>query len=338
MRINPLERQVLDIFMNSTQQALQSYDLNRDGVIDQNELIQLFQQMGYDWNIASQMSKNILSQLDTDQNAYISIDDFQRQMHSQSPDEPLNQLERQVLDVFRSHTQQVLQDYDFNRDGIIDLNELIQLFQRTGYDQSSASQMASSVLDQLDQDGNGHISRHDFQSHMRSQSPNEQENQLVLQVLNSFRNNTQRAIQAYDFNRDGVIDLHELTQLFQQIGLDRESASQLAENVLSQLDADRDGHISLNDFQRQINVQSFGEPLNPLEQQVVDIFRNNTQQALQAYDFNRDGVIDLNELIHLFQQTGCDPNSASQMARNVFAQLDTDQNGYINLADFQRQI
>lgn len=338
MSTNSLEQRILAIFRENTQQALQSYDLNRDGVIDHNELIQIFQQMGYDWNAASQMTQNILSQLDTDKNGYVSIRDFQRQMHAQSPDEPLNPLERQVLDYFTNHVQQALQAFDFNRDGFIDQSELIQLFQQSGYDGNRASQMASSVLSQLDRDQNGRISMNDFQSQVPSQPMGAQESQLEQQVLDSFRTHTQRAIQAYDFNRDGVIDHHELIQLFQQIGYDPASASQMASSVLSQLDTDGDGHISFSDFQSQIHAQPSGEPLNQLEQQVLNIFRQNTQQALQAFDFNRDGVIDQNELIQVFQQSGYDWNSASQMARNVFVRLDTDRNGYINYADFQRHV
>ncbi len=75
-----------------------------------------------------------------------------------------------------------------------------------------------------------------------------------------------------------------------------------------------------------------------LEQQVIDTFRNQTQQAIQGYDFNRNGLIEPNELIQIFQQWGSDWNSASQMANTVFQQLDTDHNGYITIEDFQQRV
>ncbi|MEL7034364.1 MAG: EF-hand domain-containing protein, partial [Cyanobacteria bacterium J06592_8] len=82
------------------------------------------------------------------------------------------QIEQQILNIFRTNTQNALQSFDLNRDGIIDRNELIQLCQQQGYDQYNAMQMADSILNQLDIDRNGFITVQDFQDNIGSAQRN----------------------------------------------------------------------------------------------------------------------------------------------------------------------
>ncbi|MEM8642761.1 MAG: C1 family peptidase [Cyanobacteria bacterium P01_G01_bin.54] len=77
--------------------------------------------------------------------------------------------------------------------------------------------------------------------------------------------------------------------------------------------------------------------MDHLSQMLLQIFKTNTYNALQSYDLNRDGVVDLNELTHICQSQGYDFHSAQQIANTVFVQLDTDSNGYITIEDFRPQ-
>ena len=78
--------------------------------------------------------------------------------------------------------------------------------------------------------------------------------------------------------------------------------------------------------------------MGTIAQQILGYFRSQTQQALQAYDLNRDGYIAQNEMAQLLQQSGYDANTAAQFTNTVFTQLDADRNGYITIQDFQRHV
>ena len=177
-------------------------------------------------------------------------------------------IENHVLNIFRNNTKKALKVYDFNHDGVIEKNELIKLLQQAGYQWSSASQMATSIFNQLDADQNGYIDINDFQDQVNLQQPVEQSAQnnafkqerplspIEEQILQIFRVNTQQALQAYNFNRDGVIEPNELIQIFQQAGYNLNSASQMAVNIFSQLDADQSGYISISDFRDNLSLHS----------------------------------------------------------------------------------
>ena len=74
-------------------------------------------------------------------------------------------------------------------------------------------------------------------------------NQLTQQRLNYFKNNFRQAIQRFDLNRDGMVERNEAIQIFQQSGLDGDTAQQITDSLFHQLDVDGDGYLSLKDFQ-----------------------------------------------------------------------------------------
>ncbi|NES20980.1 MAG: hypothetical protein F6K41_19120 [Symploca sp. SIO3E6] len=68
---------------------------------------------------------------------------------------------------------------------------------------------------------------------------------------------------------------------------------------------------------------------------MLNYFRSNVQQAIQKFDLNRDGMVERDEAIQIFQQSGLDIDTAQQITDSLFYQLDVDGNGYLNLKDFQ---
>ncbi|NEP59038.1 MAG: hypothetical protein F6K31_18785 [Symploca sp. SIO2G7] len=157
--------------------------------------------------------------------------------------------------------------------------------------------------------------------------------QLTQQMLNYFKNNFQQALQKFDLNRDGMVNRDEVIQVFQQSGLDINTARQITDSLFEQLDIDGDGHLTLKDFQTQSHPQPDGGQFSQLEQQMLSYFRTNVQQALHRFDLNRDGMVERNEAIQIFQQSGLDINTATQITDSLFHQLDVDGNGYLTLND-----
>ncbi|NER50625.1 MAG: hypothetical protein F6J92_28945 [Symploca sp. SIO1A3] len=160
-------------------------------------------------------------------------------------------------------------------------------------------------------------------------------NQITKQMLNYFRTNVQQAIQMFDLNRDGMVNRNEVIQVLQQSGLEINSARQITDSLFEQLDIDHDGYLTLKDFQTEVNPQQITGHSSQLEQQMLNYFKTNVQQAIQTFDLNRDGMVDKNEAIQIFQQSGLDINSARQITESLFHQLDVDRNGYLTLKDFQ---
>jgi|GEM_PF-2962807 len=328
-----ITQQLLNYFQNSVQQAFQAYDLNRDGYISQNEMNQILQQSGYA-NMASQITTSVFNQLDRDRNGYITINDFQQQVGAQQSSGQSAQITQQLLNYFQSNVQQAIQSYDLNRDGYITQSEMTQLLQQSGYG-NMATQISASVFNQLDRDRNGYITINDFQQQVGSQQSNGQSTQLTQQLLSYFQSSVQQAIQSYDLNRDGYVTQSEMTQLLQQSGYGN-MATQTTASLFSQLDRDRNGYITINDFQQQVGAQQSNGQLSQITQQLLSYFQSNVQQAMQSYDLNRDGYITQSEMIQLLQQSGYG-NMATQITASVFNQLDRDQNGYITINDFQQQ-
>jgi len=160
-------------------------------------------------------------------------------------------------------------------------------------------------------------------------------NQLTQQMLNYFKNNFQQAIQRFDLNRDGMVERNEAIQIFQQSGLDRDSAQQITDSLFYQLDVDGDGYLTLKDFQTETQSSPIDGQFSHLEQQMLNYFRTNVQQAIQRFDLNRDGMVEKNEAIQIFQQSGLDGDTAQQITDSLFHQLDVDGDGYLSLKDFK---
>jgi len=160
-------------------------------------------------------------------------------------------------------------------------------------------------------------------------------NQLTQQMLNYFRTNVQQAIQKFDLNQDGMVNKNEVIQVFQESGIDINTARQITDSLFHQLDVDGNGYLTLSDFQTQANPQQREGHFSQLEQQMLNYFRTNVQQAIQKFDLNHDGMVDKNEAIQIFQQSGIDINTARQITDSLFHQLDVDGNGYLTLNDFQ---
>lgn len=78
----------------------------------------------------------------------------------------MNQLEQQILNYFRANVQAVIQQFDFNRDGSVFLQEITKVVQLHCYNANTATQIANAIFDQLDLDRNGYITLQDFQTCM----------------------------------------------------------------------------------------------------------------------------------------------------------------------------
>ena len=69
---------------------------------------------------------------------------------------------------------------------------------------------------------------------------------------------------------------------------------------------------------------------------LIQTFKTNFQAALQAYDCNRDGFVDRNELIQVLQRCCIPYWTANCYVQQIFAELDKNHDGRLSIADAQQ--
>ena len=80
--------------------------------------------------------------------------------------------------------------------------------------------------------------------------------------------------------------------------------------------------------------------MNPIhiDQIFMNSLRANISVALKYYDYDQVGKMDRNELTHVIEQSGLSQKMASEMARHIFDELETNRDQTIPLADIQNLV
>ena len=156
-------------------------DVNQDGKLNEDELIQVCIDSGYDKILARAMARRAIQQFDVDDDRMINIDEFKQMWYSK------------VLTENDNYIARVFEVFDDNGDGHIDANELRMIlfsdvnaadedeqkddnndqFQAAMKDQFSKIQ---SMIAEVDKDSDGKISFAEFFDAMTEKTaPNEQQ-------------------------------------------------------------------------------------------------------------------------------------------------------------------
>ena len=196
----------------------------------------------------------------------------------------------------------------------MDKSEVFQIFKEASYNTNSSTQVAQSLIDQLDINHDGYISMHDFQRQVGPGPQHQQQpyqlqyqqqqpyqphyqqqqghSQVVQQMVNSLRTNLQQTLEAFDRDNNRILNRDEVIHMFLRSNYDWNSSVQMAQSLFDQLDSDHNGQINVNDFQSHLSGHQTQGQLSPIEQQVITFFRTNLQQAIYTYDFNNNGMLD----------------------------------------------
>ena len=161
-------------------------------------------------------------------------------------------------------------------------------------------------------------------------------NSVEQGVVDYFRTHLQNAITGYDFDQNGVVHRHELARMIRDVGYNQYTAEAMSANIFHVLDTDCNGYIDLRDLQGAICGTGGGQgALSSVEQGVIYNFRTHLQNAIAAYDFDQNNVVQQYELTCMLKQSGYDQRTAEAMSANIIRELDTDCNGYIDMRDLQ---
>lgn len=141
------------------------------------------------------------------------------------------------------HDQFSLMDDD--GDGFIDLKELTQFIRNTGVSHAEAFRRASSIMEDIDQNGDGKISVDEFKdSRISTQLQNDD---VIRKHFNQI-----------DVDGDGHITAEELAELFNWT-----LADQMILEMIKEIDENGDGVISLEEFEQAMKKGAMAQALQP---------------------------------------------------------------------------
>ena len=121
---------------------------------------------------------------------------------------------------------------------------------------------------------------------------------------------------SWDFNGDGALTRAELIDGLRALARQTAptpTAADYAQAMLSSFDANKDGALSLDEFEQAV---------------AKDMDAAAAKNSFDGWDVNQDGSISAEELV-----SGVD---AAQRATQIMQSYDLDEKGYFNLADLQR--
>ncbi|NOU49249.1 hypothetical protein HG263_01605 [Pseudoalteromonas sp. JBTF-M23] len=329
--------QIIQGLRQNFQHALTTSDLNRDGTIDRNELIQVLTRAATPWQIAQNMVNEIFNRLDNNRDGRLTIDDVSGQVNqiTQQPQTNMSQAAQQVLNGLQQNFQQSLNNADTNRDGTIDRNELVQALMRAATPWQVANNIAGEIFLKLDKNRDGRISAQDVSQQIPNMGHHvNTSNPAVEQIIAGFRQNFQQTLQTADMNRDGTLDFNELVNALVRTNVPYSVAQTMARDVFQKLDTNHDGRIAAHEVSQQINSSTtLDYNLRTKLEQMIQILSANFQNTLRQSDLNWDSTLDRNEIVQLLVRSNVPWNSAHEMADEIFTRLDKNRDGRLSVQD-----
>ncbi|KAL0538466.1 hypothetical protein IC582_027487 [Cucumis melo] len=145
---------------------------------------------------------------------------------------------------------------------------------------------------------------------------------LNNQKLPSFTtsNHFQLLFNLLDSDGDGKISTKELSQFLYRLGYKKLKPTMEAEEMVKEMDSDRDGFIEMDEF---LEVLQKGEE----EEEIL-------REAFLIFDGDKNGLICAEELKRTFRKFGwtkCDLKQCKKMIEGV----DHDGDGFVNFQDFR---
>ncbi|KAJ4706284.1 Calcium-binding protein [Melia azedarach] len=133
-----------------------------------------------------------------------------------------------------------------------------------------------------------------------------------------------QAFKLLDRNNDGVVSRSELEAFLIRLGAEPPSQEEVS-MMLSEVDRDGDGCISLESLSRMVN--SACEPACEPE----------LKQTFDFFDTDHDGKITAEELLSVFTQLG-DESCTLEDCRRMVALVDKNDDGFVCFQDFSRMM
>ncbi|XP_058737856.1 probable calcium-binding protein CML36 [Vicia villosa] len=132
-----------------------------------------------------------------------------------------------------------------------------------------------------------------------------------------------QAFQLIDRDNDGVVSRQELESVLTRLGA-RPPSSEEIEMMISEVDSDGRGCISVESIMNRIGSGSVSSNPNPEEE---------LREAFEVFDTDRDGRISAEELLRVFRAIG-DERCTLEECRRMIAGVDKNRDGFVCFEEF----
>lgn len=137
---------------------------------------------------------------------------------------------------------------------------------------------------------------------------------LYLQDIDEIK----RVFNRYDANNDGQLSAEELSEVIKTLGT-TPSPEEIT-RMMEEMDTDKDGFISLDEFAKFCSAGS-------------DNGEGELREAFDMYDINRNGLISSSELHQILTKLG--EKCTEQDCVKMITSVDSDGDGFVNFAEFK---
>lgn len=221
--------------VQSVRQAFQKLDVDKDGQISKQEIMQGMSSAGL--KLSSTEIETLFILGDRDNNGQIDFSEF-AQIMIPSANERIAKFKNCFRN--RSEIEAAFHKYDTNKDGAISFDELKSGLAKSGINFSD--QEVETVFALADRDGDGEVSMSEF-VHLLSKSS------VSGGAVNKFYEFcVGLAFNAIDANKDGAVSYSELSSALRPQGF----SDQEIHTIFALADHDKDGEVSLNELVRSL--------------------------------------------------------------------------------------
>jgi len=147
---------------------------------------------------------------------------------------------------------------------------------------------------------------------------------LTVQLMkDQEKEELQKVFLTMDKNGDGKLSREELIDGYVSMGETRESAAKSVNNILFNLDIDKSGYIGYSEF------------LIAMANKKELLRRNNLKEAFDAFDKDKNGFIDKNEVKELL---GAGREFSEKDWASLIRDVDANADGRISFDEFERMM
>lgn len=137
----------------------------------------------------------------------------------------------------------------------------------------------------------------------------------------------QKVFNRFDANRDGMISSDELAGVLRALGSD--PSDQEVDQMMAEIDSDKDGRVSLQEFAAFCNGDS-GSQFS------AEDGERDLREAFEHYDQDGNGQISSTELHQILSRLGerCTVDDCARMIKS----FDSDGDGYVSFDEFRKMM